>query len=108
MAEQNVVVVRFTERQAPTAGGVVLKECDASGRIGLESAAVVRHGGGRAAYRGEHRQLRSRRGGRLADRGILVGVLGAAARSSSRLGRRHPVGMAFDIDQVETAEAIRN
>jgi uncharacterized membrane protein len=42
MAEtQNVVVVRFTEPSAAYQALSVLKECDAQGRIGLESAAVV-------------------------------------------------------------------
>ena len=41
MAEENVVVVRFTEPSKAHQALSVLKECDASGRIGLESAAVV-------------------------------------------------------------------
>ena len=41
MAQENVVVVRFTEPSKAYQALSVLKECDADGRIGLESAAVV-------------------------------------------------------------------
>ena len=41
MAKENVVIVRFTEPSKAYQALSVLKECDASGRIGLESAAVV-------------------------------------------------------------------
>ena len=41
MAQENVVVVRFTEPSKAYQALSVLKECDAEGRIGLESAAVV-------------------------------------------------------------------
>ena len=41
MAQENVVVVRFTEPSKAYEALSVLKECDAEGRIGLESAAVV-------------------------------------------------------------------
>jgi hypothetical protein len=41
MAQGNVVVVRFTEPSKAYQALSVLKEADAAGRIGLESAAVV-------------------------------------------------------------------
>jgi uncharacterized membrane protein len=41
MTEENVVVVRFTEPSKAYQALSVLKECDAGGRMGLESAAVV-------------------------------------------------------------------
>ena len=41
MAKENVVVVRFAEPSKAYQALSVLKECDASGRIGLESGAVV-------------------------------------------------------------------
>ena len=41
MAQENVVVVRFTEPSKAYQALSVLKECDSEGRIGLESAAVV-------------------------------------------------------------------
>ena len=41
MSQENVVVVRFTEPSKAYQALSVLKECDADGRIGLESAAVV-------------------------------------------------------------------
>ena len=44
MAQENVVVVRFWEPSKAYQALSVLKECDAAGRIGLESAAVVQRG----------------------------------------------------------------
>ena len=41
MTQENVVVVRFTEPSKAYQALSVLKECDAAGRIGLESAAIV-------------------------------------------------------------------
>ena len=41
MAQENVVVVRFTEPSKAYQALSVLKECDAEGRIALESAAIV-------------------------------------------------------------------
>ena len=41
MAQKNVVVVRFTEPSKAYQALSVLKQCDAEGRIDLESAAVV-------------------------------------------------------------------
>ena len=41
MARENVVVVRFSEPSKAYQALSVLKECDAGGRIGLKSAAVV-------------------------------------------------------------------
>jgi hypothetical protein len=42
MSQENVVVVRFTEPSKAYQALSVLKECSADGRIGLESAAVVK------------------------------------------------------------------
>ena len=41
MTQENVVVVRFTEPNKAYQALSVLKKCDADGRIGLESAAIV-------------------------------------------------------------------
>ena len=41
MPQENVVVVRFTEPSKAYQALSVLKDCDADGRIGLESAAIV-------------------------------------------------------------------
>jgi len=41
MAKQNVVIVRFTEPSKAYQALSVLKECDAGGRIDLESAAIA-------------------------------------------------------------------
>ena len=93
MAQENVVVVRFTEPSKAYQALSVLKECDAEGRIGLESAAVVeRTAHGRAAHPGERRQRRPRRDGeRLADRDARRRP-GRAGRCPARLGRRRPDG----------------
>ena len=104
MAEQNVVVVRFTEPSNAHRALSVLKECDASGRIGLESAAVVQR-----TAEGELRIAESTdsfglgaAGGSLI--GILVGVLGGPLGLLLGWGAGAMMGMAFDIDQVETAD----
>ena len=104
MAEQNVVVVRFTELSNAHQALSVLKECDASGRIGLESAAVVQR-----TAEGELRIAESTdsfglgaAGGSLI--GILVGVLGGPLGLLLGWGAGAMMGMAFDIDQVETAD----
>jgi uncharacterized membrane protein len=44
MAQENVVVVRLSDPSKAYQALSVLKECDAAGRIGLESAAVVQRG----------------------------------------------------------------
>jgi uncharacterized membrane protein len=41
LAEENVIVVRFTEPSKAYQALSVLKDSDADGRIGLDSAAVV-------------------------------------------------------------------
>ena len=41
MSQNNVVVVRFTEPSKAYQALNVLKECDAEGRITLDSAAIV-------------------------------------------------------------------
>ena len=104
MAEENVVIVRFTEPSNAYQALTVLKECDASGRIGLESAAVVER-----TAEGELRIAESTdsfglgaAGGSLI--GILVGVLGGPLGLLLGWGAGAMMGMAFDIDQVETAD----
>jgi hypothetical protein len=46
MAQENVVIVHFSEPSRAYQALSVLKEADAAGRIGLESAAVVQRGPG--------------------------------------------------------------
>ena len=98
MAEQNVVVVRFTELSSAHQALSVLKECDAGGRIGLESAAVVER-----TAEGELRIAESTdsfglgaAGGSLI--GILVGVLGGPLGLLLGWGAGAMMGMAFDIE----------
>ena len=92
MAKDNVVVVRFTEPSKAYQALTALKECDASGRIGLESAAVVERtseGELRIAESTDSFGVGTASGSLI---GMLVGVLGRAARSPSRLGRRRHDG----------------
>ena len=93
MAQENVVVVRFTEPSKAYQALSVLKECDAEGRIGLESAAVVERtaaGELRIPESADNVGLVGTASGSLI--GMLVGVLGGPGRCPSRLGRRRPDG----------------
>jgi uncharacterized membrane protein len=77
MAQENVVVVRFTEPSKAYQALSVLKECDAEGRIGLESAAVVERtaqGELRIPESADNVGLVGTASGSLI--GMLVGVLG--------------------------------
>ena len=77
MAQENVVVVRFTEPSKAYQALSVLKECDAQGRIGLESAAVVERtpqGELRIPESADNVGLVGTASGSLI--GMLVGVLG--------------------------------
>ena len=93
MAPETVVVVGFTEPSKAYQALSVLKDCDAEGRIALESAAVVER-----TAAGELRIPESdsnvgpigTASGSLI--GMLVGVLGGAGRCPPRLGRRRPDG----------------
>ena len=77
MAQENVVVVRFTEPSKAYQALSVLKECDAEGRIGLESAAIVERtaqGELRIPESADNIGLIGTASGSLI--GMLVGVLG--------------------------------
>ena len=74
---ENVVVVRFTEPSKAYQALSVLKDCDASGRIGLESAAVVERtatGELRIPESADNVGLEGTASGSLI--GMLIGVLG--------------------------------
>jgi uncharacterized membrane protein len=106
MAEvENVVVVRFGEPSEAYQALSVLKECDAEGRIGLESAAVVE--------RTADGQLRipedtdnvgpvGMASGSLI--GMLIGVLGGPVGVLIGWGAGALMGGAFDLDRAETSD----
>ena len=105
MAEKNVVVVRFTEPSKAYQALSVLKQCDAEGRIGLESAAVVER-----TAEGELRIPESddnvgpvgTASGSLI--GMLVGVLGGPVGVLVGWGAGALTGGAFDVDRAVTSD----
>ena len=105
MTQENVVVVRFTEPSKAYQALSVLKQCDAEGRIGLQSAAVVE--------RTESGELRipdstdnvgpiGTVSGSLI--GMLVGVLGGPLGVLLGWGGGALVGGAFDLDRLEESD----
>jgi uncharacterized membrane protein len=108
MAQENVVVVRFTEPGKAEEALTVLKQCDKEGRISLESAAVVER-----TDNGELRMLDEWEnfgpigiaGGSLL--GMLIGVLGGPVGVLLGWGAGAVVGGGFDIDRAtESDEAL--
>ena len=105
MAQENVVVVRFTEPSKAYQALSVLKECDAEGRIDLESAAVVER-----TAAGELRNPESAdnvgpvgtASGSLI--GMLVGVLGGPVGVLLGWGAGAMMGGAFDVDRAVTSD----
>jgi uncharacterized membrane protein len=108
MAQENVVVVRFTEPGKAEEALTGLKQCDKEGRISLESAAVVER-----TDNGELRMLDEWEnfgpigiaGGSLL--GMLIGVLGGPVGVLLGWGAGAVVGGGFDIDRAtESDEAL--
>ena len=108
MAQENVVVVRFTEPDKAKEALTVLKQCDKEGRISLESAAVVER-----TSKGDLRMLDEWEnvgpvgiaGGSLL--GMLIGVLGGPVGILLGWGAGAVVGGSFDIDRAtESDEAL--
>ena len=105
MAQENVVVVRFTEPSKAYQALSVLKELDGSGRIGLESAAVVER-----TATGELRTPESAdnvgpvgtASGSLI--GMLIGVLGGPVGVLLGWGTGALMGGAFDVDRAVTSD----
>ena len=105
MSARNVVVVRFTEPSKAYQALSVLKEIDANGRIGLESAAVVER-----TTAGELRTPESAdnlgpvgvASGSLI--GMLIGVLGGPVGVLLGWGAGAMIGGAFDLDRAVTSE----
>ena len=105
MSEENVVVVRFTEPSKAYQALSVLKECNAQGRIGLESAAVVERGPEGELTIPESADnvgLVGTASGSLI--GMLVGVLGGPVGLLVGWGTGAMIGGAFDVDHAVTSD----
>jgi hypothetical protein len=86
MAQENVVVVRFTEPSKAYQALSVLKDADATGRIGLQSAAVVE--------RTPEGELRIPEG--TDNVGLIGTASGSLARQPGRWQVRRPVLLAHE------------
>ena len=105
MAERNVVVVRFTEPSKAYQALSVLKDCDASGRIVLESAALVERtpdGTLQIPEGADNLGPIGAASGSLI--GMLVGVLGGPVGVMLGWGGGALIGGAFDIDRAVTSD----
>jgi uncharacterized membrane protein len=105
MAQKNVVVVRFTESSKAYQALSVIKECDAGGRIALESAAVVNRtasGELQIAEGGDNVGPVGTASGSLI--GMLVGVLGGPVGVLLGWGGGALVGGAFDVERAVTSD----
>ena len=105
MAQENVVVVRFTEPSKAYQALTVLKEADASGRIGLESAAIVERtpeGTLRIPDGTDNVGPIGTASGSLI--GMLIGVLGGPVGVLLGWGAGAMMGGAFDVDRAVTSD----
>jgi uncharacterized membrane protein len=105
MAQENVVVVRFTEPSKAYQALSVLKDADAAGRIGLESAAVVERTPEGALHIPEGTDnvgLLGTASGSLI--GMLIGVLGGPVGVLLGWGAGALIGGAFDLDRTVTSD----
>jgi uncharacterized membrane protein len=105
MAKENVVVVRFTEPSKAYQALSVLKDCDAEGRIGLKSAAVVERSADGELYFPESADnvgpIGTASGSLI---GMLVGVLGGPVGLLLGWGAGAMMGGAFDVDRAITSD----
>ena len=102
---ENVVVVRFTEPSKAYQALTVLKECDADGRIGLRSAAVVERtptGELRTVEGADNVGLVGTASGSLI--GMLIGVLGGPVGVLVGWGSGALMGGVFDIARAEKSD----
>jgi uncharacterized membrane protein len=106
MAEvDNVVVVRFSEPSKAYQALAVLKECDADGRIGLESAAVVeRTADGKLQIPEDTDNVGPVGAASGSLTGMLIGVLGGPVGVLIGWGAGALMGGAFDLDRAETSD----
>ncbi len=105
MAAQNVVVVRFDEPSKAYQALSVLKECDADGRIGLDSAAIVERsstGELRVPEDADNVGPIGAASGSLI--GMLIGVLGGPVGVLLGWGAGAMMGGAFDIGRGATSD----
>jgi uncharacterized membrane protein len=105
MAQENVVVVRFTESSKAYEALSVLKECSAEGRIGLDSAAIVERtptGELRIPEGADNMELMGTASGSLL--GMLIGVLGGPVGVLVGWGAGALMGGAFDLDRAATSD----
>jgi uncharacterized membrane protein len=101
----NVVVVRFTDPSKAYQALSVLKECDAEGRIAVDSAAVVERtadGELRIPEDADNVGPIGTLSGSLT--GMLIGVLGGPVGVLIGWGAGALVGGAFDLDRAETSD----
>jgi uncharacterized membrane protein len=105
MAQQNVVVIGFTEPSKAYQALSVLKSCNADGRIGLESAAVVERtpeGTLRIPESADNAELVGTASGSVV--GMLIGVLGGPVGMLLGWGAGAMMGGAFDLDRAVTSD----
>ena len=105
MSQQNVVVIGFTEPSKAYQALSVLKACDADGRIGLESAAVVERtaeGTLNVPESADNDELVGMASGSLV--GTLIGVLGGPVGMLLGWGAGAMMGGAFDLDRAVTSD----
>ena len=105
MAKKNVVIVRFADPSKAYQALSVLKECDAGGRIGLESAAVVERtaaGELRIPDGADNLGPVGLASGSLI--GMLIGVLGGPVGILLGWGAGAMMGGAFDVERAITSD----
>lgn len=105
MAQENVVLVRFTEPSKAYQALSAIKECEADGRIGLESAAVVERtstGELRIQEGADNVGLIGTASGSLI--GMLIGVLGGPVGVLVGWGAGALTGSAFDFFRVAKSD----
>jgi uncharacterized membrane protein len=105
MAQQNVVVIGFTEPSKAYQALSVLTSCNADGRIGLESAAVVERtpeGALLIPESADNAELVGMASGSVV--GTLIGVLGGPVGMLLGWGAGAMMGGAFDVDRAVTSD----
>jgi uncharacterized membrane protein len=105
VAKENVVVVGFTEPSKAYQALSVLKECNADGRIGLESAAIVERtpeGELRIPEGTDNMEFVGTASGSLL--GMLIGVLGGPVGVLVGWGAGALMGGAFDLGRADKSD----
>ena len=101
----NIVVVKFEEPSKAYQALSVLKECDAEGRIALDSAAIVERtpeGGLRTPEGADNAAFVGTASGSLL--GMLIGVLGGPVGVLVGWGAGAVMGGAFDVYRAVTSD----